>query len=152
MAEVPPTEIEIRLRGIPGESDKSPAVDVIASATRKYAHRPFGTISKKIAAAIKAALNGDTSNWNRKWALATKTFSELWNGHNPENVKAVMVEYGVRELKLPADVARKIVDAVINVFPDIAAERGIWASKSYKGAPSVKPTGGAGTELGSQTA
>jgi len=164
MAEVPLTEIEIRLRGIPGETEKSPAVDLIASATRKYRHKPFGEMMKKLASTVKTALKligEDTSNWNRKWALAAKVFSELWSGHAPSEIRDVMVDYGVKALKLDRKVAEVIVDAVIVEFSSIARERGVWASRMYRGAavaaggapaparPPARPGAGG---LGTQTA
>jgi len=151
MAEVPPAEIEIRIRGIPGETEKSPAIDVIASATRKYRHMPFGSLMKRLAEVVKTALKGDTTNWNRKWALATKTFSELWSGHPPSDVKPVMIAYGIRELKLDAATATAIVDAVIREFPSIARERGVWASRMYRGAPAAGGAGAPAGGLGTQT-
>jgi len=160
MAEVPLTDVEIRLHNIPGETEKSPAVDVVASAMRKYRHKPFGEMIKKLATVVKTALkaiNEDTSNWNRKWALAAKVFSELWSGHTPSEIRDVMIDYGVKTLKLDRRVAEIIVDAVIFEFPSIARERGVWAARMYRGAPTA--AGGAPAParpgaggLGTQTA
>jgi len=138
-------KIQLSITDLEEESQKSPAVDVVASATRKSIHRPFGQMMKALANVVKTALGGDTSNWNRKWTLATKTFSELWSGKNPVDVRPVMIAMGTRELKLDAKTAISVVDAVINNFGSIASQEGVWASKQYRGRAGISaPSAGAG--------
>jgi len=92
-------------------TDYKEAVDVVASATMKEAHKPFGEYAKKIANVLRAYFRIPKGHWQAYWTVATRCFTLAYGGHGEDVVVALGRALG-RELGIGDAVGEQIARAV----------------------------------------